>query len=132
MEMQENGQERLKFAARIEQMPQDVQDYYAQLRAILLSYKVKSRASARCDSYRASRKLLAKIAIGGKTLKLYLAMDADDPDLADGKYHQRNLSSTKAYQEVPFMLPIRSQLAVRKAAKVIDKMMIQNGLGLDD
>lgn len=130
MDTQESTQERMKFAARIEQMPQEVQDYYTQLRAILLTYQVKSRASARCDSYRAGRKLLAKIAIGGKTLKLYLAMDANDPALADGKYHQRDLSTTKAYEQVPFMLPIRSQLAVRKAAKAIEEMMRQQGMEL--
>ena len=69
------------------------------------------------------RDLLAKMAIGGKTLKLYLAVDPEDAALEDGKYHQRDLSETSAYQEVPFMLPIRSNLAVRKACRVIDYMM---------
>ena len=47
--------------------------YYEAVRNCLLSYKgVKSRASIRCDSYRYKGKLLAKIAVGGHTLKLYL------------------------------------------------------------
>lgn len=126
---EQDTQERLRFEERIALMPAEVQDYYAQLRDVLLGYgKVKARLSARCESFRCGRKLLAKIAIGGKTLKLYLAMDVNDESLADGKYHQRNLEGTRAYEDVPFMLPIRSELAVRKAARVIETMMEQNGL----
>lgn len=115
---------RPSFIERLSEMDESVIGWHAQLQAHLTSYrKVKSRYSARCDSYRMGRDLLAKMAIGGKTLKLYLAVDPEDAALEDGKYHQRDLSETSAYQEVPFMLPIRSDLAVRKACRVIDYMM---------
>lgn len=115
---------RPSFIERLSEMDESVIEWHAQLQAHLTSYrKVKSRYSARCDSYRMGRDLLAKMAIGGKTLKLYLAVDPEDAALDDGKYHQRDLSETSAYQEVPFMLPIRSNLAVRKACRVIDYMM---------
>lgn len=115
---------RPSFIERLSGMDESVIEWHAQLQEHLTSYrKVKSRYSARCDSYRMGRDLLAKMAIGGKTLKLYLAVDPEDAALDDGKYHQRDLSETSAYQEVPFMLPIRSNLAVRKACRVIDYMM---------
>lgn len=115
---------RPSFIERLSEMDESVIEWHAQLQEHLTSYrKVKSRYSARCDSYRMGRDLLAKMAIGGKTLKLYLAVDPEDAALDDGKYHQRDLSETSAYQEVPFMLPIRSNLAVRKACRVIDYMM---------
>ena len=115
---------RPSFIERLMEMDESVIEWHAQLQEHLTSYrKVKSRYSARCDSYRMGRDLLAKMAIGGKTLKLYLAVDPEDAALTDGKYHQRDLSETSAYQEVPFMLPIRSELAVRKACRVIDYMM---------
>lgn len=115
---------RPSFIERLSEMDESVIEWHAQLQEHLTSYrKVKSRYSARCDSYRMGRDLLAKMAIGGKTLKLYLAVDPEDAALDDGKYHQRDLSETSAYQEVPFMLPIRSGLAVRKACRVIDYMM---------
>lgn len=115
---------RPSFIERLSEMDESVIEWHAQLQEHLTSYrKVKSRYSARCDSYRMGRDLLAKMAIGGKTLKLYLAVDPEDAALDDGKYHQRDLSETSAYQEVPFMLPIRSSLAVRKACRVIDYMM---------
>lgn len=115
---------RPSFIERLSGMDESVIEWHSQLQEHLTSYlKVKSRYSARCDSYRMGRDLLAKMAIGGKTLKLYLAVDPEDAALDDGKYHQRDLSETSAYQEVPFMLPIRSNLAVRKACRVIDYMM---------
>ena len=115
---------RPSFIERLSEMDESVIEWHAQLQEHLTSYrKVKSRYSARCDSYRMGRDLLAKMVIGGKTLKLYLAVDPEDAALDDGKYHQRDLSETSAYQEVPFMLPIRSNLAVRKACRVIDYMM---------
>lgn len=115
---------RKSFIERLSEMDESVIEWHDRLQAHLTSYrKVKSRYSARCDSYRMGRDLLAKMAIGGKTLKLYLALDPEDAALEDGKYHQRDLSETSAYQEVPFMLPIRSDLAVRKACRVIDYMM---------
>lgn len=115
---------RPSFIERLSAMDESVIEWHSQLQEHLTSYrKVKSRYSARCDSYRMGRDLLAKMAIGGKTLKLYLAVDPEDAALDDGKYHQRDLSETSAYQEVPFMLPIRSNLAVRKACRVIDYMM---------
>lgn len=115
---------RKSFIERLSEMDERVIEWHDRLQAHLTSYrKVKSRYSARCDSYRMGRDLLAKMAIGGKTLKLYLALDPEDAALEDGKYHQRDLSETSAYQEVPFMLPIRSDLAVRKACRVIDYMM---------
>ena len=125
----QESQERLRFEDRMAQLPEETQSYYTQLREVLLGYgKVKSRLSARCESFRCGRKLLAKFAIGGKTLKLYLAVDTDDPELQDGKYHQRNLEGTSAYADVPCMLSIRSQLAVRKATRVIERMMELNSL----
>ncbi len=115
---------RAPFEERLEELGETIMSYHARLQAHLTSYrKVKSRYSARYDSYRSGRNLLAKMAVGGKTLKLYLALDPADQALASGKYHPRDVSNTAAYAEVPFMLPIRSDLAVRKAMRVIDYMM---------
>ena len=99
--------------------------YYDAVRNCLLSYKgVKSRASIRCDSYRYKGKLLAKIAVGGHTLKLYL--DAEVP--ADMKVSKVNKESVSAYQEVPLMLPLKSDVAVRKAQAVIAGMVEAKGI----
>ncbi len=120
---------RESFDVRIKSLEEDVQRYYAQLQSYFLSYKnVKSRLSNRCDSYRVGRDLLAKIAIGGKTLKLYLALDMSREDIAEKKLHFRDLSSSKAYEEVPAMIPIRSDLCVKKVCEAIDIMMQEKSI----
>lgn len=120
---------RLSFEDRIKSMDADVQKYYAMLNQHLLSFeKIKSRLSNRCDSYRLSRELLSKIAIGGKTLKIYLAIDANREDILAKKLHFRDVSSTPSYKEVPAMIPVKSEICVKKVCDVIDIMMLEKGI----
>ncbi|MDE6550112.1 MAG: hypothetical protein K2M44_01250 [Clostridia bacterium] len=99
--------------------------FYDSVRAALLSYYgVKSRCSIRCDSYRYRGKLIAKIAIGGRTLKLYL--DASVPEGI--KASKVDKGAIDAYSEVPLLLPLKSGVAVRKAIAVIDSMMKDKGI----
>lgn len=100
-------------------------DYYERIKACLLGYKgVKNRSSIRCDSYRYKGKLIAKIAVGGHTLKLYL--DAEVP--AEMKVSKVSKEGVSAYKEVPLMLPLKSDVAVRKAQAVIANMMEAKGI----
>ena len=116
--------QRLCFDDRIKTMGEDVRKYHSALQEYLLSFKkVKSRLSNRCDSYRVGRELLCKMAIGGKTLKIYLAIDANRTDILEKKLHFRDLSSSLAYKEVPAMIPVKSDLCVKKVCEVIDIMM---------
>ena len=120
---------RLSFDDRIKLMGDDVQKYHSMLQEYLLSYKkVKSRLSNRCDSYRVARDLLSKMAIGGKTLKIYLAIDSNREDVLEKKLHFRDLSSSLAYREVPAMIPVKSELCVKKVCEVIDIMMKEKGI----
>lgn len=122
-------EQRASFEARIEELSDDAKSYYNQLKDYLLSFKkVKSRLSNRCDSYRVGRDLLCKMAIGGKTLKIYLAVDADREDVQSKKLHFRNMAESKAYSEVPAMIPVKSELCVKKVCEVIDIMMKEKGL----
>ena len=112
------------FSERVQQAAQHFA-YYERIRNCLLSYKgVKSRSSIRCDSYRYKGKLIAKIAIGGHTLKLYL--DAAVPE--GMKVSKMEKGDVAAYKEVPLMLILKSDVAVRKAQAVIAGMMEDKGI----
>lgn len=122
-------EQRASFEMRVEELADDAKAYYNQLKEYLLSFKkVKSRLSNRCDSFRVGRDLLCKMAIGGKTLKIYLAIDADREDIESKKLHFRNMSESKAYSEVPAMIPVKSELCVKKVCEVINIMMQEKGL----
>lgn len=118
----------MRFDERIAVMGGEIGIYYSALSQYLLSFKnVKNRLSNRCDSYRLSGELICKIAIGGKTLKVYLAIDPKDGEIESKKIHFRDMSSSKAYEEVPAMIPVKSELCVRKVREVIDLMMSGKG-----
>lgn len=109
----------LTFTERVSQDATHSQ-YYSRVKECLMSYQgIKSRCSIRCDSFRYRGELLAKISVGGKTLKLYVAAS-----LPDGiKASNVNKADSVAYNQVPLMLPLRSDISVRKAIAVIESMM---------
>ncbi len=119
---------RQSFEERINEIDEASMEYYNRLHSRFLSYKgVKSRLSLRCDSYRAGKKLLAKITIGGNSLKIYLDIDASQEDIAQKKIRFRDMFKASAYKEVPAMIPIKSELCARKVCDIIDIMMAQKG-----
>ena len=112
------------FSERVQKNAQHLA-YYERIRSCLLGYKgVKSRSSIRCDSYRYKGKLIAKIAIGGHTHQLYL--DAKVPE--GMKVSKLEKGDVSAYKEVPLMLILKSDVAVRKAQAVIAAMMEEKGI----
>ncbi len=111
------------FATRLENSDKVTKLYFKELEDYILSFpKIEGRVSLRCVTYRYNKKEVAKLALGGRSLKLFLAMDPNTDLLIDKKYHPRDLSQTKAYEAVPTMLPIKSELAVRKAKDAIQYM----------
>lgn len=117
---------RESFASRLEKADKDTQEYFTQLEQEFLNYpNIKARVSLRCVTYRHDNEIIGKIALGGRSLKLFLAMDPETDMLIEGKYHPRDLSSTKAYEAVPTMLPIKSALAVRKAKAAIQYVALR-------
>lgn len=105
----------------------DVMETYNEIKNTLLSYRgIKSRFSSACESYRLSRKLVAKFVIIGRTMKLYLALNPDE--FPNNIYHQKNEQKKKAYIDVPFMVKVKSKLSIKKAKELIDKMMRAEGI----
>ena len=120
---------RLSFEERLNEIDESSKDYYNMLQACFLSYKgLKSRLSLRCDSYRIGKELLAKITIGGNSLKIYLAIDPSQEEIAQKKIRFRDMSDASAYKEVPAMIPVKSYLCVRKVCEIIDIMMAKRGI----
>ena len=114
------------FSVRLGKMDNETQYFYEELEKEFRKYEdIKVRPSLRCVTFRYNKEVIAKVALGGKTLKLYLAMDPNDKMLNDGKYHPRDLSSVKAYALCPTMLPIKSDLALRKAKVVIQYVVLK-------
>ena len=65
------------------------------------------------------RTKLAKLSVTGKSLKLYLNLDFNE---VEPRLKCRDSSQTKAYEEVPVFLRIRSLRAMKNARYLIDKL----------
>ena len=108
------------FTARIIQNAR-AKHYYSALKNHCLSYPLKSRISWKADTFRKGRSAYLMMKVRGKTLALYFALD---PKAYDAEvYHQRDVSCYKCYEKCPMMIKVRSDLALRKAKKLIDEMM---------
>ena len=109
------------FTAKLAQAEGSVKARYSLLKNVLLSYeKVKSRVGWSNDTFNAGRDVIARFAVRGKTLSLYLALD---PAVVDGgKYRFEDVSGVKRYERTPVRLKIRSDRGAKRAAELIATM----------
>ena len=109
------------FSAKLKQSDESVKGFYDQIKNELISYKkVKSTVSWHGDRFNLGRATVAKMNICGKTLCLYVALDPADPELKETVYHQKNVGDQKAYQMTPFKVKVKSDMAAKKAVRLIN------------
>ncbi len=121
-----SANEKRPFAKRILTLKTEYQNYFNAIHNELISYKkVRDRISFRHATYRMGRKLLAKITVRGKTLKLHLALDV--AKFNKNVFFQKDMSSVKAYAEVPFTVKVKSARAEKNACRLIQALMQEIG-----
>lgn len=114
------------FAEKMMAADELLQDRYDDLKNYALRFrKLKSRISRKFDSINQGRLQFVKLSLAGKTLKLYLNMDAST---VDPKYHCKDVSDKKTYVTVPTLLRIKSGRAVKYAKILIDQCAEQFGM----
>ena len=108
------------FAEKLLEADEVIKSNYNELKNILLSYKkMKSRVSNTADTFNIGRTKLAKLSVSGKSLKLYLNLDFNE---VESRLKCRDAGDTKAYEEVPVFLRIRSLRAMKNAKYLIGKL----------
>ena len=109
------------FSEKIVEAKEETQEYFNTIHNELVSYKkVKSRVSFRAMSYRSGRTLLAKIGLRGKTLNCYFNLNVKD--FNENVFFQKDMSSKKAYEEVPFAVKVKSKRACVNATKLVNEV----------
>ncbi len=108
------------FTAKMKQSADKVKQYYSDIKNALTSYdRLNSNISWNGDRFNYGRNTVAKMLIRGKTLCLLLALDPESEDLPVATYHQKNVGDQKAHEDTPFMVKITSDLASRKAVRLV-------------
>ncbi|MDE5655181.1 MAG: hypothetical protein K2I46_06180 [Clostridia bacterium] len=114
------------FTAKLIQSDEYVKDYYTELKNELLSYnKVHARMSKKRESFNFGRTCLARLSIRGKTLRLHLALDAND--YAETKYIVEDTSQTKSLADTPLMYRIKNDRRLKYAKELIATLMEKVG-----
>ncbi len=115
------------FTAKLIQSPEKTKKYYEELKNEVLSYKkTNSRISWHFDSVNAGRNYVLKFAIRGKTLCVYLPLNADD--YSDSKYKVEKVESKK-FEDVPCLYRIKNDRRVGYAKELI--AVVANNLKLE-
>lgn len=106
------------FLEKLNEAEPDLLKNYSTLKNDLMRYeKMKSRMSKYYESFHIGNLQIAKIAIRGKKIKLYLALDPYAIDYAT--YHQKDVGDKRAYANTPSCFNIKSNLSVKKAHQLI-------------
>jgi hypothetical protein len=115
------------FIDRILESSGQNQEYYNAIKNELLSYrKIRSRVSKKGDNFRLSRVLKVRIAMGGKTLKLFLSLNPADFD--ENVYYHKDMSHKKSCETVPMLVKVKSNRGLKRAIELITILMANNNV----
>lgn len=119
---------RRSFRSRMIQSQGNVQDYYNEIKNLLLSYKgVKDRISWGNESFNKGRNYIAKVNAKTKTLYVYLAIDPTT--LEDAKYEVVDVSSKKKYAAVPTLIKVKGDRKFKYAMDLL-RQICENDMAL--
>jgi hypothetical protein len=108
------------FVAKMKQSDTKLKVYYSDIKNAFDSFKrINSTVSLQGDRFNFGRDTIAKMTVVGKTLKLYLALDVNDPELKETVYHQSDVSDQKAYESTPFLVKVKSEVGAKKAIRLV-------------
>ena len=113
------------FQAKMRQIDEPSKSYYQAIKNHALSYKgTRARISWNYETVNIGRKKILKLAVKGKTLCVYLALD---PRSADAKYKVEPVEVAK-FEETPCLYRIRNPRRVTYAKELIDILMKSLGI----
>ena len=116
------------FVAKMKQSDTKLKVYYSDVKNAFDSFKkINSTVSLQGDRFNYGRDTIAKMTVVGKTLKLYLALDVNDPELKETVYHQNDVSDQKAYEATPFLVKVKSEVGAKKAIRLVKYLAAKLG-----
>jgi hypothetical protein len=112
----------LSFRAKMTSLSDEAKSFYRELKDEFLTYKgVKTRISWKAEAVRKGRETIARFAVRDRTLCVFLALDPND--YRDSKYVFESVEDIKAYEAVPMLIRVKSDLSCRKVKELIADMM---------
>ena len=126
LSLEEEEERRIPFANRLLSLDDDIKEYYNLLKEEALSYGLKSRLSISGDTFRLHTKTYLKIAVAGKGLKLYMALDPSA--YKDSSIPVKDAGTKNLYRDIPLVFKVKSPLSLRRAKTLIKDVCEKDGL----
>lgn len=105
---------------RLQRANEETKAFYSEVKNCLLSYSgVKSRMSKKFDTFTVGRFILAKIAIRGNVINLYLALASER---VDEKYFAENVGDSETYGKTPTLHKIKSRRGCKYGLDLIGEI----------
>ena len=116
---------RKPFETRLRNSVYDLRHKYYDLRDYIKWYGLRNRVSIPGDTFSYKRQRYVFVTIVGKHLRVYLNLNPDD-------YAESTIpverAEAKKYEDLPCLLRVKSDLAYRRAKKLVDDVMAKVGL----
>ena len=116
---------RRPFELRLRNSEYDLRHKYYDLRDYIKWYGLRNRVSIPGDTFSYKRQRYVFVTIVGKHLRVYLQLDPKD--YADSTIPVEQ-AEAKKYEDLPCLLRVKSDLAYRRAKKLVDDVMAKIGL----
>ena len=100
--------------------PLQTKENYNEMKNYLLSYGASVKMTNSFEIFKCEQ-IVAKLGIGGKQIKVFLAMDPKD--LEGTKYKFKDYSDKKRYLAIPVLVKVRSARSLKYFKELVDQMM---------
>ena len=120
---------RASFETRLKNSEFDLRHKYYDLRDYIKWYGLRNRISIPGDTFSYKRQRYVFVTIVGKHIRVYLNLDP--ADYADSAIPVEK-AEAKKYEDLPCLLRVKSDLAYRRAKKLVDDLMQKIGIPQPD
>lgn len=106
---------------RLRRADESTKVFYGELKNFLLSYEgVKSRISKKFDTFTIGRFIVAKMAVRGNVINLYLALASES---IDNKYFAEDVGDSDTYGKTPTLHKVKSKRGCKYGIELIRDIM---------
>jgi len=118
------------FEQKLERSFQVAKDYFEELKAYAEELGFKSALTKQAETFSYKNVKYAMIDVAGqKGLKVYYKLDLADYD--GSPIPLKDMSKVKKYQHTPVLLVVKSELALKRAKKLLDDLKVKYGVEKD-
>lgn len=126
-ELMKKHNARRLFSERIVSMSAENKAYYNEIKNSIMEYEgITNATNNHFDTFIFNRKIVCKLAVIGKSIKVYMALDP--LKYPNGQFPHKDVSNIKRHEKTPFSMKITSKLAIKRFHILLEDIANINNL----